>query len=196
MKKRVILEQTIKTKKPRNSIFNGCFFGWRNKTDHMKLEKINWRSFGRIAVFIDVANVIYSLKDLKWRMDYKRLQKYFEKNTKLADIYFYYSTDKENTGQANLLEMLARKGFKLVVKEVKIIKPKNGKSIFKGNCDVELAIDMIDLMPAYDTAVLLSGDSDFAPLVKYVQKHGKKIISISTRGHISREIIQSADKFL
>jgi len=55
---------------------------------------------------------------------------------------------------------------------------------------------MIDLIPAYDTAVLLSGDSDFAALIKYVQKHDKKVISISTRGHISREIIQSADKFM
>lgn len=92
--------------------------------------------------------------------------------------------------------MLARKGFQLRVKEVKIIKLKNGEVMLKGNYDVELVIDMIDLMPAYDTAILLSGDSDFAPLIKYVQKHNKKVIAISTRGHISREIIQSADKFI
>ena len=152
--------------------------------------------YDRIAVFIDVANVIYSLKDLKWRIDYKKLQEYFAKNSKLVDIYFYYSTKKENSGQANLLEMLARKGFQLRVKEVKIIKLKNNEIMLKGNCDVELAIDMIDLMPAYDTAVLLSGDSDFAPLIKYVQKHGKQVVAISTRGHISKEIIQSSDKFM
>ena len=92
--------------------------------------------------------------------------------------------------------MLARKGFQLRVKEVKIIKLKNKEVMLKGNCDVELTIDMIDLMPAYDTAVLLNGDSDFAPLIKYVQKHGKKVIAVSTRGHISREIIQSSDKFM
>ena len=161
-----------------------------------KTKITNWNEYGRIAVFIDVANVIYSLKDLKWRIDYKKLQEYFTKNSKLVDIYFYYSTKKENSGQANLLEMLARKGFKLRVKEVKIIKLKNKKVMLKGNCDVELTIDMIDLMPAYDTAVLLSGDSDFAPLIKYVQRHNKKVIAISTRGHISKEIIQSSDKFM
>ena len=155
---------------------------------------IDWRQYGRIAVFIDVANVIYSLRDLGWRIDYKKLQKYFKNNVKLVDIYFYYSTKKENNGQADLLEMLARKGFQLRVKDVKEIKLKHGNYIFKGNCDVELTIDMIDLMPAYDTAVLLSGDSDFAALIKYVQRHGKKVISISTRGHIpeksfSRQII-------
>ena len=161
-----------------------------------EIKKINWEQYNRVVVFIDVANVVYSLKDLNWRIDYKKLQEYFRKNSKLVDIYFYYSTKKENTGQANLLEMLARKGFQLRVKEVKIIKLKNGEIMFKGNCDVELAIDMIDLMPAYDTAVLLSGDSDFASLIKYVQKHSKKVIAISTRGHISKEIIGSADKFM
>lgn len=159
-------------------------------------QRINWKNYGRVAVFVDVANVIYSLKDLGWKIDYKKLQQYFKKYSKLMDIYFYYSTNKENAGQANLLEMLSRKGFKMVVKEVKVIKLKNGERLFKGNCDVELTIDMIDLMPAYDTAVLLSGDSDFAPLIKYVQKHGKKVIAISTRNHISKEIISASDKFL
>jgi len=158
--------------------------------------KFNWQQYNRLAVFIDVANVIYSLKKLNWRIDYKKLQKYFIDNSKLVNIYFYYSTKKENSGQANLLEMLARKGFQLRVKEVKVIKLKNKETMLKGNCDIELAIDMIDLMPAYDTAILLSGDSDFAPLVKYVQKHGKKVIAISTRGHVSKEIIKSVDKFM
>lgn len=161
-----------------------------------KTKTIDWKRYHRLAVFIDAANIIYSLKDLKWRIDYKKLQEYFTKNSKLVDIYFYYSTKKENSGQANLLEMLARKGFQLRVKEVKVIKLKNKEILLKGNCDVELTIDMIDLMPAYDTAILLSGDSDFAPLIKYVQKRGKKVIAVSTRGHISKEIIQSADKFM
>lgn len=160
------------------------------------IDKIDWKNCGRTAIFIDVANMIYSLRDLKWRVDYKKLQKFFKNKCRLVDIYFYYSTHKENAGQAKLLEMLARKGFKLVVKEVKVIKLKDGNQLFKGNCDVELAIDMIDLLPAYDTAVLLSGDSDFAPLIKYVQKQGKKVMAISTRNHISKEIITTADQFI
>lgn len=159
-------------------------------------QKHDWAEYGRMAVFIDTANIIYSLKDLGWRIDYKKLQKYFKCFTKLVDIYFYYSTNKENIGQANLLEMLARHGFKMIVKEIKVIKLKNNEKLFKGNCDVELTIDMIDLMPAYDTAILLSGDSDFASLIKYVQKHGKRVIAISTRNHISREIIEAANKFM
>jgi len=59
-----------------------------------------------------------------------------------------------------------------------------------------MAADMIDLMPAYDTSILMSGDSDFAPLIKYLQKHGKRVVALSTRNHISREIIQAADSFM
>lgn len=157
---------------------------------------LNWSDYGRIAVFIDAANVIYSLKDLGWQVAYKKLQKYFKENCKLVDIYFYYSTHKDNTRQANLLAMLTRKGFKVVFKEVKIIKLKNGQFIYKGNCDVELVIDAIDSLAKYDTAVLLSGDSDFRALVKYIQRHNKKVIAISTRNHVSREIIETSDLFI
>lgn len=157
---------------------------------------IDWKICGRVVVFIDVANIIYSLRDLGWRMDYKKLQQYFKKHCRLIDIYFYYSTHKDNPGQANLLEMLARKGFKLVVKEVKVIKINRQERIYKGSCDVELTIDMIDTMPAYDTAILMSGDSDFAAVIKYVQKHDKKVIVISTRNHIAREIIEVSDRYM
>lgn len=159
-------------------------------------QAISWLDYGRIAVFIDVANIVYSLKDLGWRIDYKKLQSYFKKHSRLIDIYFYYSTHKENVGQANLLEMLARKGFRMVVKDVKIIKRKDGTSLYKGNCDVEMTIDMIDAMAAYDTAILLSGDSDFCSLIKYVQKRGKKVLVISSRDHISKELIEASDKYM
>lgn len=160
------------------------------------MKKINFKRYSRVAIFIDVANVIYSLRSLKWKMDYKKLQRYFQKYSKLVDIYFYFAYRKESIGQKNLLEMLSRRGFKLRVKEVKFIKVNRRTVIMKGNCDVELTIDMIALLRRYDTAVLMSGDSDFAALVKFVQKKGKKVIVISTRGHISRELIKSADRFL
>jgi uncharacterized LabA/DUF88 family protein len=157
---------------------------------------VNWAIFGRISVFIDVANVVYSLKDLGWRIDYKKFQSYFKTNATLVDIYFYYSTHKENTGQANLLAMLARKGFKMVIKDVKVITRKNTSPIYKGNCDVELTIDVIDTMVAYDTAIFLSGDSDFRPLIEYIQMRGKKAVTISSRHHISKELIEVSDAFM
>jgi len=163
-----------------------------NQILNFNAKEINWQQWGRIVVFINVANVVYSLRDLGWRMDYKKLQSYFQTQAKLVDIYFYYSTQKDNNGQANLLAMLARRGFRLAVKEVKIITIGKNEVMYKGNCDVELTIDMIDIMPAYDTAVLLSGDSDFAPVVDRIKSHGKLIIVMSVKGHISKELLERA----
>lgn len=153
------------------------------------------KSLKRTIVFIDAANVIYSLRDLGWKIDYKKLQHYFLKQTKLVDIYFYIAYFDEDSGKKNLLEMLSRKGFKIRSKAVKEIKTTDG-IIHKGNCDVELTMDAMTLINSFDTAVLMSGDSDFAPLVKFLQSHSKKVIIISTRGHVSKELIEVADLYL
>ena len=152
-------------------------------------------SLKRTIVFIDAANVIYSLKDLGWKIDYKKLQGYFQKRTNLVDIYFYIAYFDEDLGKKNLIEMLSRKGFKIRSKAVKQIKTPDGV-IHKGNCDVELTMDAMTLVSSFDTAILMSGDSDFAPLVKLLQSRGRKVLTVSTRGHISKELIGASDHFL
>ncbi|MBM4401841.1 MAG: NYN domain-containing protein [Candidatus Cloacimonetes bacterium] len=71
-------------------------------------------------------------------------------------------------------------------KEVKFIRQVNGSVELKGDLDIEIAIDVFESLNEFDTAVLLSGDSDFAP----------KVVVISTRPHISRELARAADKFI
>lgn len=156
----------------------------------------NWRSYGKIIVFIDAANVIYSMRSLGWKLAYKKLHKYFGKNSNLMGIYFYSAYSKTSVAQQGLFEMLSRIGFIMRTKELKYIKSRNKIVMVKGNVDVEMTVDMIDLLRKYDTAVLLSGDSDFAPLVNYVKGKKKKVVVISTRGHISKELRDVADKLL
>lgn len=158
----------------------------------MKLNQINWKKFGRIIIFIDAANIIYSCKDLGWKIAYKRLQKYFQQNADLVDIYFYSGREPDNAKQEGFLAMLSRKGFKLRVKQVKTRRDKTQKS----DVDVDLAVDMLLLTEQYDTAVLMSGDGDYQAAVDAVQAKGKRVIVISTRDHIARELIESADLFL
>lgn len=111
---------------------------------------------GKTAVFIDAANILYSQKDLKWKIDYLKLKKY---------------------------------GYQITAKEVKFIKLKNNQSLPKGNLDVELALDAYRLKDNYQTLILMSGDSDFAYLLDLIIKEKKQIIVISTRGHISKELL-------
>jgi uncharacterized protein (TIGR00288 family) len=48
----------------------------------------------------------------------------------------------------------------------------------------------------FDTAILLSGDSDFAPIIKRMKENGKKVIIMSAKHHISRELIELSDKYI
>lgn len=154
----------------------------------------HWKKNGKITVFIDAANVIYSLRDLGWQIDYKKLKKYFETYTKLVNIYFYTAYFQDDTGRKNLLEMLSRKGFIIRSKEVKVIKTKDGV-LHKANCDVELTMDVMSQMNEFDTAVLMTGDSDFVPLVNLIKSHNKQAVVISTRGHVAHELIEAAHNF-
>ncbi len=162
----------------------------------MKLDKIKWNELGRVMVFVDSANIIHSCKDLGWKMGYKALQKYFQQNTNLIDIYFYSATETANSKQNAFLSMLSRKGFKIRTKSLKYIKQNDGQFFVKGNLDAELTTDMILRKDDYDTAVLLSGDSDFQAPIDAIQSFGKRVIVISTRNHVSHELIKSADVFV
>ncbi|NNM57144.1 NYN domain-containing protein, partial [Acidocella sp.] len=69
----------------------------------------------------------------------------------------------------------------------------------KGNMDIELAIDMLELAPKIDHAVLFSGDSDFRRLVEAVQRKGVRVSVISTiktnPPMIADELRRQADQF-
>lgn len=150
---------------------------------------------GKVAVFIDAANILYSQQTLGWEVDYKNLIKYFNKNFTLIFIGFYYGQVKENQGQERFFQMLIDRGYTLRTKPVKYIRTLKG-TVLKGNLDVELTLDMSQQVDKYDTAVLFSGDSDFTELAQFVKSKGKRIVVFSTRGHIAKELIQTADKYI
>jgi len=61
---------------------------------------------GRVFVFIDAANILYSQQTLHWRVDYKKLKEYFEKECDLKEIYFYTGRVGENHKQNSFIEKL------------------------------------------------------------------------------------------
>ncbi|OGZ56487.1 MAG: hypothetical protein A3H64_01055 [Candidatus Ryanbacteria bacterium RIFCSPLOWO2_02_FULL_45_11c] len=149
---------------------------------------------GRVYVFIDAENVFYAQRTLGWKISYEKLMRYIKQecgnNTK---CFLYKGVDEFNTKQQKFLDMLSITGYILRTKTVKRIQDrKSGKEKWKGNLDMELAFEMVDTQSKYDTAVLFSGDSDFAVPIDRIKKGGKWIMVISTRGHISRELLERA----
>lgn len=155
------------------------------------------RKVERIAIFIDAANIFYSQKSLKWRIDYEKFLLYWKNEGKVTGAYFYSALISTNKKQLKFFIALKRIGYKVITREVKVIKDsKNKKLVQKGNFDLKLAIDIILKIKEFDIAVLASGDSDFEPVIEYLRKIKKKTIVVSARGHIAKELVKRANKYL
>ena len=159
--------------------------------------KINWIGLGRTLVVIDAANLENSVKSLGWWVDYKKLYDFFKARTRLVGIR-HYCPHFDDEGQNRFFTVLKKKGFKLVTKPLKVITEADETkgNIRKANFDVEITFDAIATLGSYDTLVLFSGDSDFDYLIKQLKNRGKKIIVISSRYHISRELIASSNRYI
>ena len=151
---------------------------------------------GKILVVIDAANLESSVKSLGWWIDYLKLRDLF-KNESLVEIRDYcvrHNTDNQD----KFFSFLKNNGFTLITKPLKIIKPEDISrgDIRKANFDVEIAVDAMEMIDSFDTLVLFSGDSDFDYLLKKLRSQNKSSVVISTKYHISKELIESSDKYI
>jgi uncharacterized LabA/DUF88 family protein len=147
---------------------------------------------GRLYVFVDAANILYSQHTLGWRVDYEKLKAYFETECDLRDIYFYTGRIGADSKQQSFLNKLQSFGYVVKAKEVKRIWVTENAFEWKGNLDVELTIDVLKNIANFDTLVLMSGDSDFAALLDNVKEAGKRVIVMSTKGHVAKELLERA----
>lgn len=153
---------------------------------------------GKTAVFIDSANIYFSQKTMGWRIDFKKLLNYFRRETNLFRIAYYGAINPENKRERKFHDFLEIIGYIVRHKEIKFIKDKTDKvhgGYRKGNVDVDITTDAVHFRDEYDTFVLLSGDSDFESLLKYLKRFKKRCIVMSTKGHISIELLKQA-KFI
>jgi len=147
---------------------------------------------GKVVVFIDAENLFYAQRTLGWKVSYECLIAYFNRECgKETKCFLYTGVDELNSGQRNFLDMLDINGYIVRTKTIKKIRTSDGYK-WKNNLDIELAMEMLILAPKYNTAILVSGDSDFAAPIRHIKEMGKRIIVVSTRGHISRELLELA----
>ena len=154
---------------------------------------------GRVSVFIDASNIYYSQKKLEWQIDFKKFLDYLKQELDLQDIYYYTARDLNFAKQTKFIAFLEKIGYKVRSKKVKFIKNKNKDKnkakdgFYKGNLDVELTIDVLEAKNKYDVLILVSGDSDFEPLLQLMKrKYRKKCLIMATKYNISIELIKCA----
>ena len=139
-------------------------------------------SANRTALFIDGANLYATAKALGFDIDYKRLLKEFQCHGTLVRAFYYTAVieDQEFSSVRPLLDWLDYNGFTVVTKPTKEFIDGNGHRKVKGNMDIEIAVNAMELANYVDHIVLFSGDGDFRSLVEAVQRRGVRVTVIST----------------
>ena len=156
----------------------------------------------RLALFIDGANLFAAGKALGFDIDYRLLRQEFMRRGKLLRA-FYYTALLENDDYSPirpLIDWLNYNGYTLVTKPAKEYTDSLGRRKVKGNMDIELTVNAMELAPRLDHIVLFSGDGDFRPLVEALQRQGVRVSVVSTiRSQppmISDDLRRQADNFI
>jgi uncharacterized LabA/DUF88 family protein len=156
----------------------------------------------RLALFIDGSNLYAAAKALGFDIDYKKLRSEFLSRGKLVRAFYYTALleDQEYSPIRPLVDWLDYNGFTMVTKPAKEFTDSMGRRKVKGNMDIELAVDAMEMADRIDHMVLFSGDGDFRPLVESVQRKGVRVSVVSTiRSQppmIADELRRQADNFI
>jgi uncharacterized LabA/DUF88 family protein len=156
----------------------------------------------RIALFIDGANLYSAAKGLNIDLDFKKLLEEFQKRGVLVRAYYYTAIveDQDYSPIRPLIDWLDYNGFTVITKPAKEYTDPGGRRRFRGDMDVELAVDMLELAGSADHMVLFSGDSDFRSAIAAVQRRGVRVTVVSTLKSqppmASDELRRQADTFV
>ncbi len=163
---------------------------------------MNFYSQERIGLFIDGSNLYAAARALGFDIDYKRLLEYFVKEGRLIRAFYYTALieDQEYSPIRPLVDWLDYNGYTMVTKPTKEFTDSAGRRKIKGNMDIELAIDVMEMAEHLDHIVIFSGDGDFRRLVEAVQRKGVRVSVVSTVKSqppmVADELRREADTFI
>jgi uncharacterized LabA/DUF88 family protein len=156
----------------------------------------------RVAVFIDGANLYAATRSLEFDIDYRKMLAEMKSWGRLLRVFYYTAIveDEEYSSIRPLLDWLDYNGFTVVTKNAKSYTDDTGRRKIKGNMDIELAVDALELAPHIDHAYIFSGDGDFTRVVQAMQRKGVRVSvvsSLATRPPmIADELRRQADEFI
>ena len=156
----------------------------------------------RIAIVIDGPNLLATARSLGLEIDFKRLVALFQSKARLVRSLYYTTTFEQHDFASirPLLDWLQYNGYTLVTKPARAFVDSEGRQRFKGNMNVELAVDTLCLSEDVDHIVLFSGEGDFRSLVAELQVRGKRVTVVSTLATqppmVADDLRRQADQFI
>jgi len=156
----------------------------------------------KLALFIDGSNLYAAARALDFDIDYKKLLRWAAGQGRLVRAFYYTALieDQEYSPIRPLVDWLDYNGYTMVTKPTKEFIDAQGRRKIKGNMDIELAIDMMEMSDNLDHIMLFSGDGDFRRLIEAVQRKGVRVTVVSTvktsPPMVADELRRQADHFL
>lgn len=124
------------------------------------------RKLGNNYAFIDSQNVNLAIRNLGWKLDWKRFRIHLAETYAVTKAFLFIGYIEGNN---RLYASLQEAGFICIFKPT--LEYKDGTT--KGNCDAELVLQAMIEYAQYDKAVLVTGDGDFYCLAKYLHEKEK-----------------------
>lgn len=165
----------------------------------------------RISIYIDGTNFVYGLKTLNskysdYHFDFANFIKKLIGQNQLIDIFYYNASLKQDINPRRFREQQKLFSRLRKIPKCRVILCKRQKRFtkdeeeyytIKGD-DINLALDMLNNAweDKYDTTILISGDGDFAPLVKYVKNKNKEVEAITFEEIASRNLISEVSRYV
>ena len=147
----------------------------------------------RVGVFVDVQNMYYSAKSMyKAKVNFAQILKRAVSGRSLIRAITYVIKADIVKEEKNFFDALEQIGFEVRAKDLQVFYGGNKK----GDWDIGIAMDMIELAPRLDAAILVSGDGDFVPLVQHLKYAlGVRVEVIAFGKSSSSKLIEAADSF-
>jgi len=148
----------------------------------------------RVGVFVDVANLLYSARNMRMAVDFGRLLEFLRGNRRLIRAHAYAPTSPEPNAEQAFLSVVKGVGYRITTKNYKTF----SSGAKKADLDLDMCMDIVRLVDAgaIDTLVLVSGDSDFLPVLEWCSDRGLRIEVAAFEDAVSAILRQSCDLFV
>ncbi len=148
----------------------------------------------RVGVFVDVANLLYSARTLRLTVDFGKLLDFLRGNRRLVRAHAYCPTSPQPGDEQMFLQAVKGLGYRITTKNYKTF----SSGAKKADLDLDLCMDVVRLVDgkAVDCIVLVSGDSDFMPMLDYCSDHGVRVEVAAFDEAMSATLRQSCDLFI
>ena len=148
----------------------------------------------RVGVFVDVANLLYSARTLRIPVDFGKLLDFLRGNRRLIRAHAYCPTSPQAGDEQMFLQAVKGLGYRITTKNYKTF----SSGAKKADLDLDLCMDVVRIVDgrAVDCIVLVSGDSDFMPMLDYCSDHGVRVEVAAFDEAMSATLRQSCDLFI